>query len=336
MTLPLLRDRHGRSFESLRLSVTDRCNFRCRYCMPREEMVWFPQSGVLTFEEIERVVRIGIRLGLRRVRLTGGEPLLRKDLPILVRKLTALKGADGIRDLALTTNGVRLPAMAGELRDAGVDRVTISLDTLRRDRFLEITRRDEFGRVLEAIEVAARFFGRVKLNAVIVAGINDDEAVDFARYARDTGHSIRFIEYMPLDGGSGWSSEKVVPGAVLRARIESVHPLRPAPVEHAAQPSRNYHFADGSPGEIGFINPVTEPFCGTCDRMRLTADGKLKNCMFDPVELDLLAPLRSGFSDTEIAEKFLRSAEAKGPGGLLELQEAPAYAGLRNMSRLGG
>ena len=329
----LLRDAFGRRAGTLRLSVTDRCNFRCSYCMPHEDMEWFPRGGILSFEEMRRIVALLLPHGIRRLRLTGGEPTLRQDLPVLVDRLARLEGLD---ELNMTTNGVTLPKTAAPLREAGLQGVTVSLDTLRRDRFLELTRRDALEQVFDGLRAAREAgFERLKVNVVTVRGVNDDEFVDFARFARDEDLAVRFIEWMPLDGGGGWGPERVVPGSEVRAAIEAEFPLEPRD-ERPEAPARPYRFADGAPGELGFINPVTEPFCGTCDRLRLTADGQLKNCMFDHGELDLMGPLRAGATDEELLELVAASVRAKGPGGLVELQAPEAYEGLRNMSRLGG
>ena len=330
---PRLVDAFGRRARTLRISVTDRCNFRCTYCMPVENMTWFPRSGILTFEEIERASRILAACGVKRFRLTGGEPTLRRDLPVLVSMLRAVPG---VERLDMTTNGVTMPKMASTLLQAGLGSVTISLDSLRRDRFEEIARRDALDAVLKGIDAAKEAgFPSLKVNCVTMRGVNDDEIVDFARFARDRGISVRFIEFMPLDGGAGWDRSKVVPGAEAKALIEAEFPLVARP-ERPEAPARPYLFADGTPGEVGFINPVTEPFCGRCDRLRLTADGKIKNCLFDRGEVDVFSLLRRGASDEEILVAFEASVKAKGPGGLLEIQSPEAYAGLRNMSQVGG
>ena len=329
----LLLDAFGRRAGTLRLSVTDRCNFRCSYCMPHEDMDWFPRGGILSFEEMRRLVALLVPLGVKRVRLTGGEPTLRRDFPELVSALAALPG---IEELNMTTNGVRLRKLGPTLREAGLQGVTVSLDTLRADRFKKLTRRDRLADVLDGLDAAREAgFPRVKVNCVTVKGENDDEVVDFARFAREQALSVRFIEWMPLDGGGSWGPERVVPGAEVKARIEAVFPLE-AREERPESPARPYRFADGSPGEVGFINPMTQPFCANCDRLRLTADGKLKNCMFDAEELDVMGPLRAGATDDELLDVFAASTEAKGRGGLVELKPTEAYAKLRNMSRLGG
>lgn len=301
--------------------------------MPHEDMDWFPRGGILSFEEMRRLVALLVPLGVNRIRLTGGEPTLRRDFPELVSALAALSG---VEELNMTTNGVRLRKLGPSLRDAGLQGVTVSLDTLRPDRFKKLTRRDNLTEVLDGIRAAREAgFPRLKVNCVTVKHENDDEVVDFARFAREEALSVRFIEWMPLDGGGGWGPERVVPGAEVRSRIEAVFPLE-ARDERPEAPARPFRFADGAAGEVGFINPMTQPFCSTCDRLRLTADGKLKNCMFDEEELDVMGPLRAGATDEELLDLFAASMRAKGRGGLVELQPTEAYASLRNMSRLGG
>jgi cyclic pyranopterin phosphate synthase len=328
-----LVDAFGRRARTLRISVTDRCNFRCSYCMPAEEMTWFPRSGILSFEEIARAVRVLAACGVRRFRLTGGEPTLRRDLPVLA---SLLRGIPGVERLDMTTNGVALPRVASALREAGLDSITVSLDTLRRDRFEQMTRRDALDAVLRGLDAARDAgFSRLKVNCVTLRGVNDDEAVGFAAFAREHGLAVRFIEFMPLDGGAGWDASKVVPGAEVKAAIHAAFPLVPRD-ERPEAPARPYAFADGAPGEVGFINPVTEPFCARCDRLRLTADGTIKNCLFDRGEVDVLGLLRGGAGDDEILAAFEGSVAAKGPGGMLQIERPEAYAGLRNMSQVGG
>jgi cyclic pyranopterin phosphate synthase len=301
--------------------------------MPHEDMDWFPRGGILSFEEMRRLVALLVPLGVSRIRLRGGEPTLRRDFPELISVLGVLPG---VEELNMTTNGVRLRKLAPALREAGLQGVTISLDTLRADRFEKLTRRDRLDEVLDGIAAARKAgFPRLKVNCVTVKGENDDEALDFARFARAEALSVRFIEWMPLDGGGGWGPERIVPGATVKAAIEAVFPLE-ARKERPEAPARPYRFADGSPGEVGFINPMTEPFCAHCDRLRLTADGKLKNCMFDAEEVDVMGPLRGGATDEELLDLFAASVAAKSRGGLVELKPAKDYAGLRNMSRLGG
>jgi cyclic pyranopterin phosphate synthase len=328
-----LHDLRDRRFETLRVSVTDRCNFRCRYCMPADGVEWFPREEILSFEEIRRVVAVGARIGLRRIRITGGEPLLRRDLDRLV---SMLAGVEGVEDLGLTTNAALLPPLAVPLRRAGLRRLNISLDSLDRETFRQLTRQDILDRVLEGLDAACEMFDRVKVNAVLLRGFNDAEVPAFARLARERGIEVRFIEYMPLDAGSGWGPDKVIPGREAFERVAAVHELIPRVADRPAQTSQDYRFADGAPGAIGFVNPVTEPFCERCDRMRLTSDGKILNCMFDRGEVDVREVLRGGHGDDALEARLRESALAKGPGGLLELREADHYRDLRNMSRLGG
>ncbi len=298
---PLI-DGHGRTIGDLRLSVTDRCNFRCQYCMPAEGLPWLDREEVLHFEEIERLVALFAELGIRDVRLTGGEPLVRRDFPRLVSMLSPL-----VDDLAITTNGFLLERDAEALVRAGATRFNVSIDSLQRDRFFEMTRRDALPRVLKGLETLAAFpeAHPIKVNAVAVRGFTEQEALPFARFAREHPYQIRFIEFMPLDADRTWSPEQVLTGEELRAAIHAVYPLEPEPREAHAT-ARVYRFADGQ-GHIGFINPVSEPFCGDCNRIRLTADGKLRTCLFSLNETDLRAPLRSGATDDEL-EQVIRDA----------------------------
>src|SRR5262245_4844946 len=271
---PILRDRQGRAIVNLRISVTDRCNFRCVYCMPAAGLQWTPRSEILSFEEIARVVRIAVGLGITKFRLTGGEPLVRAELPRLVRMLAAI---EGVEDLSLTTNGVLLADQAADLRGAGLKRINISLDSLVRETFEKMARRDALDAVMRGLRAAARWFpGPVKVNAVVLRGINDGEIEDFAELARREGYEMRFIEFMPLDADRTWSLEKMVSGEEIRERIARRHPLRPDPAQDPRSPSRDYLFADGAGGKIGFINSVSEPFCDSCTRTPPTADGKLR------------------------------------------------------------
>ncbi|HKZ14052.1 MAG TPA: GTP 3',8-cyclase MoaA [Solirubrobacterales bacterium] len=294
-----LEDAHGRLIGDLRVSVTDRCNFRCRYCMPVEGMAWMPRAEILSFEEIERLVRLLVDLGISDVRLTGGEPLVRREFPKLVGRLAAI---EGIEDLSLTTNAYLLRDQAADLVAAGIDRVNVSIDSLARARFFEITRRDALDRVLEGLDAIAAFpeVHPVKVNAVPMPGLGREDVLRFCDLARERGFQVRFIEFMPLDGDRSWRAEDVLTGAEVRALVEEVHPLEELPREPHAT-ARVYAFADGV-GEIGFINPVSEPFCADCNRLRLTADGKLRTCLFSLHETDLRAPLRAGADDAELAE----------------------------------
>jgi len=300
----LLEDAHGRRVSDLRVSVTDRCNFRCTYCMPADGIEWLPKDGILAFEEIERLVRVLVGLGIEDVRLTGGEPLVRRDFPRLVGMLARV---DGLRDLSLTTNGFLLERHADALVAAGIQRINVSIDSLVRDRFFRITRRDALERVLAGLEAIAAYpqVRPVKVNAVAMRDFTEDEVLRFCDLARSTDYQVRFIEFMPLDGDRAWKPDAVLTGAEVRRIIEGVQPLEEVPREPHAT-ARVFRFADGG-GEIGFISPVSEPFCADCNRIRLTADGKLRTCLFSMHETDLREPLRAGASDAEIGE-ILRDA----------------------------
>ena len=285
--------------------MTDRCNFRCFYCLPNGEPPMARKETILTFEEIARASGIFVGLGIEKIRLTGGEPMLRKGIVNLVEQIAPLKPK--LKDIALTTNGQSFPDHAAELKRAGLDRVTISLDSLDRERFRELTGVDAIHKPLAAIDAAKEFgFEPVKVNAVIVRGRNDDEVVDFARFAREKGVSFRFIEFMPLDSGHGWSRDMVVSGKEIRGRINEAFPLRLKETSRGTGTAWKYEFADGAPGEIGIIAPVTEMFCGQCSRVRLTADGQIRTCLFSTAEHNLRDVLRSGASDGEVAD-FIRS-----------------------------
>ena len=309
-----LVDSYGRVHRDLRISVTDRCNFRCTYCMPAEGMQWLPRSEVLTFEEIERLAALMVtRFGIDSIRLTGGEPLLRAHLPVLVAKLAALRTPEGSPvDLALTTNGSTLSHAAHELRDAGLRRINISLDSLRRDRFLEMTRRDELDRVLAGIEAAVLAgFDPVKVNCVVNRGVNHDEIVDFARFGRERGVEIRFIEFMPLDADGSWRAEMVVSQSEIVEAIDAVFPLVAG--ERGHDPAELFVYADGG-GSVGVIASVTQPFCATCDRVRLSAEGNLRNCLFALEEFDLRGAMRRGAADDELETIVRRCVAAKWAG----------------------
>jgi GTP 3',8-cyclase len=304
-----LRDAHNRVIRDLRLSLTDRCNFRCFYCLPNGEPPLARKETILTFEEIAYISDIFVSLGIEKIRLTGGEPLIRKGISRLVRQLAELK--PGLLDLALTTNGFDFPRHAADLKSAGLDRVTISLDSLRPDRFQEITGVDALDKVFKAIEAAKNYgFEPVKINAVLVRGRNDDEIVDFARFARENDVSFRFIEFMPLDSGHEWDRAMVVPGREVREKIEEVFLLKLKASDRGSETSWKYSFSDGAPGEIGIIAPVTEMFCGACSRIRLTADGQIRTCLFSTTEHNLRDLVRSGASRDEIVE-FIQSVVLK-------------------------
>ncbi len=305
-----LKDSYKRPIRDLRVSLTDRCNFRCFYCLPHGEPPVAPKEQMLSYEEIEYLCDIFVELGIEKIRLTGGEPMMRRDIEQIIFKLSQLK-ARGLRDLALTTNGYFLPHRAHSLKEAGLDRITISLDSLRRDVFKQMTGVDVLDRVMEGIE-AARAAGLqpIKINAVVVRGHNEDEVADFAAFAREHDVKMRFIEFMPLDSGHDWAREDVVSGREIRRRIEERFPLEPLQVARGSETSARFRFRDGAPGEIGIIAPVTEPFCGACSRIRLTADGQIRTCLFSTVEHSLRDVLRDGASRQEIID-FIESVIMK-------------------------
>jgi len=327
----LLKDAHGRTISDLRVSVTDRCNFRCRYCMPAEGMKWLERSEVLSFEEIERLVGVFAGLGVEDVRLTGGEPLARRDFPILV---SMLRKIDGIRDLSVTTNGYLLERDAAALVDAGIDRINVSVDSLARDRFHEITRRDALPQVLRGLEAIAAFeqVRPIKVNAVAIRDFTETEVYRFAEMARTTDFQVRFIEFMPLDGDRAWDMSQVLTGDEVRALIHERYPLEATEREPHAT-ARVHRFADGK-GEIGFINPVSQPFCADCNRIRLTADGELRTCLFSMHETNLRDPMRDGASDAEL-EQIVR--DAVWSKELKHRVNEPGFrAPARSMSAIGG
>jgi cyclic pyranopterin phosphate synthase len=295
--LPLC-DAFGRVHSSLRISVTDRCNIRCFYCMPVENVRFKPRAEILSFEEIERFVRAVTPLGIDRLRITGGEPLVRSEIPELIRRLAAI---DGIRDLAMTTNGLLLTEQAEALAAAGLQRINVSLDAMSETNFQRIARRPGLQRVLEGIATAQRVgFRRIRLNAVAIRGLTEDEAVPLACFAREHRLELRFIEFMPLDADGNWQSENVLDGETLRELLQQrVAQLRPCPRPDPSQPACDYEYVDGN-GRVGFINPVSAPFCQACNRLRLTADGKLRNCLFSTVEWDARAILRGHGNDSDL------------------------------------
>ena len=306
--MPLL-DSYNRSIRDLRISLTDRCNFRCFYCLPNGEPALARKETILSFEEIERIAKIFVSLGIEKVRLTGGEPLIRRDVPNLVEKLSALRPE--LKDIALTTNGFDFPRHAAALKAAGLDRVTFSLDSLDPANFHDITGVDALPRVIDAIAAARDLgFQPVKVNAVIVRGRNDHEVVDLARFARKNDVSMRFIEFMPLDSADEWNKQLVVSGREIREKIEKEFPLKLIDQSRGSETSWKYRFVKGSSGEIGIIAPVTEMFCGQCSRIRLTADGQIRTCLFSTVEHDLRSVVRTGASDDEIAD-FIRNVTLK-------------------------
>ena len=323
-----LVDGFGRVHRDLRISVTDRCNFRCTYCMPAEGLDWVPRDDLLTFEEIARVARIMVeRYGVNGIRLTGGEPTVRANLPVLVKMLSDLG-----TDLALTTNGVSLPLLAGELRDAGLRRVNVSCDSLRPDRFAELTRRDSLARVLEGIDAALEAgFDPVKINCVVMRGLNDDEVADFVDFGRDKGAEVRFIEFMPLDADGIWSNDLVVPVDEILDLVNQASPVEA--VERTSAPATRYRFADGV-GSVGIVASVSDSFCSTCDRVRMTADGQFRNCLFAVTETDVRALLRSGASDDEIAAALEESVASKWAGH--QINRVHFVRPRRSMSQIGG
>jgi cyclic pyranopterin phosphate synthase len=299
-----LHDGHGRRITDLRVSVTDRCNFRCQYCMPAEGMPWLEREEILAFEEIERLVALMAAMGIEDLRLTGGEPLVRREFPRLAGMLAAVRG---IRDLSLTTNGYLLERDAAEIAAAGIQRVNVSIDSLQRDRFFQITRRDALPQVLRGLDAVARqpSITGVKVNALGIRGFTEEEILPFCELARSTGIQVRFIEFMPLDADHAWSRDQVLTGEEIRRAIEVRHRLVETQREPAAT-ARVFRFADGR-GEIGFVNPVSEPFCADCNRIRLTSDGKLRTCLFSLIETDLGGAMRGGASDGEL-ERLIREA----------------------------
>jgi len=329
----MLRDSYNRPIRDLRVSLTDRCNFRCFYCLPHGEPPIAPKEQMLSYEEIEYVCEIFVSLGIEKLRLTGGEPMLRKDIETIIKKLTKLKPA--LHDLALTTNGYFLPERAQSLKDAGLDRITISLDSLKRDIFKRMTGVDVLDKVLAGIAAAKKAgLEPIKINAVIVRGHNEDEAADFAAFAREHDVKMRFIEFMPLDSGHEWSRADVVSGKEIRERISEHFPLVRVEVARGSDTSSRYRFADGAPGEIGIIAPVTEPFCGACSRIRLTADGQIRTCLFSTVEHSLRDVVRSGASRDEIIDYIEAVVLKKEPRHFIN--DPGFVAPSRTMSFIGG
>jgi cyclic pyranopterin phosphate synthase len=326
-----LVDSWGREIKSVRVSVTDRCNFRCRYCMPAEGLEWLERGELLSFEEIARLTAILAAMGVDEVRLTGGEPLVRRELPRLVAQLATL---EGVRDLSLTTNGVLLDRLAGPLVEAGLQRLNVSLDSLSHVRFSEITRRDALDRVLAGLEEAERYpqLRPIKINCVAMRGFTEEEVPALADLARRKPYVVRFIEFMPLDADESWRGDDVLSGAEIRALIEGRWPLVEIPAK-ASSTARRFRFADGA-GEIGFVNPVSEPFCSSCDRIRLTADGQLRTCLFSRREWDVKTPLREGASDEQLARLIrfaVRHKELKH-----KINEPGFVRASRSMSQIGG
>jgi cyclic pyranopterin phosphate synthase len=325
-----LVDTFGRVGDDLRISVTDRCNFRCTYCMPLEGLAWLPKHELLTFEELTRLLATFVRLGVRSLKVTGGEPLVRADLPVLIRMFREV-GPE--LDISLTTNGVLLERLAGPLADAGVDRATISCDSLLRHRFAEMTRRDALETVLAGMRAAeAAGMTPIKVNCVVIGGTNDEELVGFASWARETGYEVRFIEYMPLDAQHAWEREKVVPARRILDEIHAVFPLEA--VGRANEPATTFRFADGAPGRIGVIASVSEPFCDTCNRLRLTAEGMFRACLFALDETDLRGPLRAGASEAELERLIREGLWTKWSGH--RINDPDFVQPARSMSMIGG
>jgi GTP 3',8-cyclase len=329
-----LKDSYNRTIRDLRVSVTDRCNFRCFYCLPHGEPPIAPKEQMLSYEEIEYVCDIFVELGIEKIRLTGGEPMMRRDIETIISKLAVLK-AEGLLDLALTTNGYFLPDRAQSLKEAGLDRITISLDSLKRDVFKQMTGVDVLDRVLSGIEAAKQAgLQPIKINAVIVRDHNEDEVADFAAFAREHDVKMRFIEFMPLDSGHEWAREQVVSGREIRERINDQFPLVPVDAYRGSETSSRYRFADGAPGEIGIIAPVTEPFCGACSRIRLTADGQIRTCLFSTIEHSLRDVVRTGATRPEIIDFIETVVMKKEPRHYIN--DPGFVAPSRTMSFIGG
>jgi len=329
--MPLI-DSFGRLHNNLRISVTDRCNIRCFYCMPADDVVFMNRRELLTFEEIERFVRIVVPLGINKLRLTGGEPLVRKDLHRLVEKLAVIPG---VKDIGLTTNGILFGEQAQQLFDAGLRRVNISLDALDAERFQQITRREGYEKVVESIHVAKQMgFDPVKVNAVSVRGMTEDQIVPFGHFARETGVEIRFIEFMPLDADNAWEREKVLFAHEIIERLSTeIMPLVPCGPSDPSAPATDFQFQDGI-GRIGFIASISQPFCMSCNRFRITADGKIRNCLFSLEETDIKALLRSGTGDEQIAQAVIDCVAAKKEGH--EINTARFIQPDRPMYSIGG
>ncbi|GAC1468194.1 MAG: GTP 3',8-cyclase MoaA [Ktedonobacteraceae bacterium] len=316
----------------MRISVTDKCNFRCTYCMPAEGLPWLKKAEILSYEEIVRIARVAVGLGIEQIRLTGGEPLVRRDVPELVRQLHTI---DGLQSVSITTNGILLKQQARALAEAGLTRVNVSLDSLLQEKFTQLTRRDQLDRVLEGLEEVAHYpaIQPIKINAVAMRNFSEGEVLDFVRFARQKAYVMRWIEFMPLDADQHWRKEDILNGGEIKAIIEAAYgPLVPIAGD-PSETARRYTFQDGI-GEVGFINPVSEPFCATCDRIRLTADGQLRTCLFATTETDLRAVVRSGSDDEQIAQVLRRAVwhkELKHYIGDTRFKRAS-----RSMSMIGG
>ncbi len=328
-----LVDSYGRRIKNMRISITDKCNFRCTYCMPAEGLPWLKKAEILTYEEIVRISRIAVGIGIEQIRLTGGEPLVRRDVPELVHQLHQI---EGLHSLSLTTNGVLLKQQAKALAEAGLTRINVSLDSLSREKFCQLTRRDQLDHVLEGLEELEKYpsIHPIKINAVAMRGFSEDEVLDFARLARRKAYVVRWIEFMPLDADQIWRKEDILTGGEIKAIIERAYgPLIPVKTGDPSETARRYTFSDGI-GEVGFINPVSEPFCSSCDRIRLTADGQLRTCLFATEETDLRSAIRSEATDEEIVH-IIRQAvwhkELKHYIGDKRFKRAN-----RSMSKIGG
>ena len=330
-----LVDGYGRVHRDLRISVTDRCNFRCTYCMPAEGMPWLPREELLSYEELTRVARVLVdHHGIEAIRITGGEPTVRSHLPVLVAKLAALRTPEGRPvDLALTTNGASLRLIAHDLAAAGLRRINVSCDSLRPERFAELTKRDRLAEVLDGVDAAVEAgLTPVKVNVVVMRGVNDDEVVDFATWGRAVGVTVRFIEFMPLDAQGRWSNEQVVTQAEILAAIAAVHPLEPVR-GRGSEPAERFRYLDGG-GEVGVIASVTQSFCSSCDRVRLTAEGQLRSCLFALDEHDLRGPMRAGAGDDELSAIVERAVAAKWQGHAIN--QVHFIRPKRGMSQIGG
>jgi cyclic pyranopterin phosphate synthase len=329
-TAPLM-DSFGRVHDNLRISVTDRCNIRCFYCMPETGVHFVDRHEILDFEEIERFARIAVSLGIRKLRITGGEPLVRRDLPVLVRRLAAIPG---VADMALTTNGVLLPGLAEPLYDAGLRRLNVHIDTLDRERFRQITRRDDLDKVLDGLAIAKRIGFKIKLNAVAVKNLVEPDIVPLALFARENDFEVRYIEFMPLDAQNLWDRGKVLlADQIIETLSREIAPLTPVPDPDPRAPASEYEFADGG-GRVGFIASVSRPFCLNCNRIRLTADGKLRYCLFAIDEDDVKTLMRTGASDDAIASLVRRNIAGKWIGH--EINSAKFVAPPRPMYSIGG
>lgn len=332
MTEGLLKDKFERTIRDLRISVTDRCNFRCFYCIPNEDIVWKRREEILSYEEIVVISDIAVSLGVEKLRLTGGEPLVRRDIEYLIKELAAIPG---VRDLALTTNGDGLKDRVTGLKAAGLTRLTISCDSLKPEVFKQITRRDALQSVIDGIEATmAAGFPPPKINCVVIRGLNEDEVADFADFARETGVAMRFIEYMPLDNGHQWDRSLLVGGREVLQKIEARHELVPIDRDSPSETALKFRFADGAPGEIGIIAPVTMAFCGACSRLRLTADGNLRTCLFSMIDHNIRDRIRRGDTRDELVQFMIDTVLKKEEGH--RINEPDFVQPPRTMSFIGG